>query len=744
MQRTASGEGFTTPFVERVRSIRSQFNAVNTELTGHLETIRNERRTAIEGIRTDELRIDVLRRLRDQGRQTRIDSRFTIDTATEERARQSTERILRSLERGRRGRGTGGEAIGGVIITPQELQLLQGLEGSVDDLIEAAEERLRINRQQATVLNEQDEALSNQLANTRQLRRETEAAIESVPLPDITPVAPTFTQRGPISTVRERTPFGTGAELLPRDAPRSLFPSFRTPTRISDFNRELGESAFRAVGEAVDAFNRGRVLRTGDPFFTRGAVRGRDPDRPTTAPRPLLSVRAAFEDDTLRVFGTREDLGGLDPNRIGEIRAQVERLRDTYRELSETSDRFNREAAQGLLSLFDRGNLSRNLSDINEMRTELQQLLNRYGELRDAAREDGPEVLKAFDDLTRVPIHQLTDRVNDLNTAFQRLVAFQSELGAIQGLLNQVTQPVQETTRDFSRDFGRFAQRFLRPEAGRRGLRVEREQALREEEQQRARLEQRIGNIGRSFYQQFGADFILDAVGIGGRGTDRLNDALEDLQTRFEQNQEEIRSDSVLSHRERLDELQELNRQYENDKRDLERRFELERNRAWRDWVKQQLVDIPLLILEQTKLRLAARATNFVLDALGVGGGTGLGQAASVGSSALGGINLSGVGSFVGQLAGPAAVIGTGFAIAEFFNTGIPGDILGSAVNTISGESDLSGQVVSRSNTARSQVRTSGPRYVGKVEIGGKEVQEIEFVRDDLVSTGRLQRTNLR
>ena len=273
-------------------------------------------------------------------------------------------------------------------------------------------------------------------------------------------------------------------------------------------------------------------------------------------------------------------------------------------------------------------------------------------------------------------------------------------------------------------------------QAGRREFAFDAEQSIREGERLRGQLEQSIRNTGRSFYQEFGADFILDAIGIGGRSSDQLNDAFEDLQSRLEDSQEQVRQNQTLSYSQQLEELQNLNEQYERQKRELEERSERERQRAWRDWVKQQIIDIPLLIAEQTKLQLSARATNFILNSLGIGGDS---VGPTVGVDAGGGLDLGRAGSAIGSIAGPAAVIAAGFTIAEFFKTGIPGDFLGGVVNTVSGESRLVNETSQRMNNVNSEFSNlSGPSYIGKVEIGGKEVQEIEFVRMDLQSTGQL------
>ena len=139
------------------------------------------------------------------------------------------------------------------------------------------------------------------------------------------------------------------------------------------------------------------------------------------------------------------------------------------------------------------------------------------------------------------------------------------------------------------------------------------------------RVERFLSNTARSAYEQFGSDLLLDTLGIGGRSSDRLNDALEDLKSDYNRVREEIREDSTISEKARLDELRSLNEQYQKDVREIEMRSEQERQRAWRDWVKTVISDFGRLIFEQLELQLAAKATNAILGAFGGGGGVGLG-----------------------------------------------------------------------------------------------------------------------
>ena len=123
-----------------------------------------------------------------------------------------------------------------------------------------------------------------------------------------------------------------------------------------------------------------------------------------------------------------------------------------------------------------------------------------------------------------------------------------------------------------------------------------------------------------SLYDQFLAPSILDAVGIGSGRSQAHERALEELKQSAKDSEQEVRESAVLNERQKAEELLEINREYEQEKREIERQYEEERMDAWRDWVRQQLTDFPKLIFEQLQLQLAARATNRILQALGIGG----------------------------------------------------------------------------------------------------------------------------
>ena len=512
----------------------------------------------------------------------------------------------------------------------------------------------------------------------------------------------------------------------------------RTTTGTTFFDQvaQSANNARNAIEEASEAFRRANEEVTARTARTGGALGGAPPPsgiRRIGIPGLISAEESPIDPDftqvTLRVQKLREELGSL----VG---------------VEEDLDRIGASLASR--SPFAFLEPQRNISDLINVGQRLQELRIRLTEVSETYSD--LEGRAPFQELVGTPLRRVNEQIAELNEEITNLVNQRTGLNNVAASLNRIRNVVSRPVQRFGEQFRAFTGRFLQPERGRQGIvrdennaiqagrrefAFDAEQSIREGERLRGQLEQSIRNTGRSFYQEFGADFILDAIGIGGRSSDQLNDAFEDLQSRLEDSQEQVRQNQTLSYSQQLEELQNLNEQYERQKRELEERSERERQRAWRDWVKQQIIDIPLLIAEQTKLQLSARATNFILNSLGIGGD-------AIGSSATGagvgsGLDLGRTGSAIGSIAGPAAVIAAGFTIAEFFKTGIPGDFLGGVVNTVSGESRLINETSQRMNNVNSEFSNlAGPSYIGKVEIGGKEVQEIEFVRMDLQSTGQL------
>jgi len=146
--------------------------------------------------------------------------------------------------------------------------------------------------------------------------------------------------------------------------------------------------------------------------------------------------------------------------------------------------------------------------------------------------------------------------------------------------------------------------------------------------QRRAEVQGYLRNLGDSAYQNFGEDILLNLIGIGGRNERGLRDALEDMKMQFRDVSAEINSDATISAQQRFEELRRLNADFQRDKRELERFYERDRERAHRDWIAQQLSDFARLLYQQARLRLAERGTNFLFNQAGRlfgGGGEGAG-----------------------------------------------------------------------------------------------------------------------
>ena len=239
-------------------------------------------------------------------------------------------------------------------------------------------------------------------------------------------------------------------------------------------------------------------------------------------------------------------------------------------------------------------------------------------------------------------------------------------LNDITGEFNKLRASTEGSRQSFGKFLNYFAQISGRIPETRRKINEERQRAA---EQRRNELASSFERTGQSFYQQFGADFLLEAVGIGGRSQDRVRDALADLKMSFDETTEEIASDSLLSESERLEEMKQLHEQYIRDRRSIEERAEEERARAWRDWTKNVLVDFGRVIYEQLRLNLALKAANFILTSLPLGSGgsasptqqytspIGPGNAASL-------ISAAGSGSGAGAAIGTAGTVAVGVAAA--------------------------------------------------------------------------------
>ena len=188
--------------------------------------------------------------------------------------------------------------------------------------------------------------------------------------------------------------------------------------------------------------------------------------------------------------------------------------------------------------------------------------------------------------------------------------------------------------------------------------------------QRRQQVQSFLEQVGNQAYTQFGGDLLLDALGIGGRRQTALRNALEDLRGNFRDVANEIRRDSTISERERLDELLRLNQDYLAERRGLERQAEQERARAWQDFVRTVLADFGRILYQQAQLRIAERATNFAFDRIpflrgggAAAAGRGVAQYASPIGPGLAGTGTAGTGIGLGTAA-TAGVTLAGIAVA--------------------------------------------------------------------------------
>jgi len=356
---------------------------------------------------------------------------------------------------------------------------------------------------------------------------------------------------------------------------------------------------------------------------------------------------------SIRATTAVPDLGLLAPSRLDESASVLRNIRSEWEAIRNTATQL---ASIPQFQPLSRDNLPA-LREASEALTEfIKQLRVEIYILGEAGRstleyETLVESLSTTLDGVNVRLSQFTDQVRRPGAGTSGDLRRPQRLGFFQPVIDDFLRSVNQTQQGQER----------------------------EAEARRQQIENTISNIGRSAYQQFGADSILDLVGIGGRQSDRVNDILDDLREEFSRTQAEIRSDSTLSERERLDELKALNEQYQREVRAIEERSEKERLRAWRDWVKNVIVDTGQIIFEQLRLQLASKATNAILNAFGSGGGAaaagagaGVGQAAgtAAGAGLLSGVTASGVATAgVGVGIGATAIVGLIDPLRDLFNS---------------------------------------------------------------------------
>lgn len=321
----------------------------------------------------------------------------------------------------------------------------------------------------------------------------------------------------------------------------------------------------------------------------------------------------------------------------------------------------------------------------------------------------------------------------------------------------------------FGRQFGDVLRQFDIPR-GRELLQQEEQENLRREnerQQDRQRIENYISGSAEDLYDRFIGPSILDAVGIGSTESRREERQIETLERSIAESRQRIREDEQLSARQQAEQLLEITREYEREKREIERANEEARSDAWHAWVRQQLLDIPKLIFEQLKLQLAAKTTNEILNALGVGGGgfsptfgfggggggRGAGFLDSLRSffgqgpadsflSGYGGVTEIGTnfGSALSSLGGTGATVGTvasaalaGHNVYTGIREGLFDDIGRDVLNGL-------GELIPKQgkNNGNVYLVSGDTQFNNSTIVGFQEVRQISYTMDDMVRQGRI------
>ena len=344
---------------------------------------------------------------------------------------------------------------------------------------------------------------------------------------------------------------------------------------------------------------------------------------------------------------------------------------------SELGPKFN-ATIDSLISPLDPSESYQSIRELQDLEKEIRKLIDDAPDL--AAIPEGIHVVlerigKAIDSLRR-DIELSREALQDL-----RDVRFNDPYNTTDGARLSPEEQAEVNRRTFGTESGLPPTReqiFNHP-----FFRRQREQEQRTQRQVLEALNQRLLERAQAFasyfesalgslYDQFIAPSILDLIpGLGSGRSAAQKRAIEELERSIQEQRQDILDDELLSTRDRNDALLELTRTFEQEKRDIERQYEEERSDAWKDWVRQQLTDFPKLIFQQLNLQLAARATNAVLNALGLGGNIPI-----TGPGIRGVGNISGIGGGSGPADsfltgyGPgtaASVAGQGASLASRF-----------------------------------------------------------------------------
>ena len=391
--------------------------------------------------------------------------------------------------------------------------------------------------------------------------------------------------------------------------------------------------------------------------------------------------------------GFQQTLNSIETNatRLGERRREFTQYVDEWERLKETIEDttiIEERQATTINNLQDSrfGQFLRDLGGIRQRegfgldRTILDTLIRPLDvdtiretikELRDLESEI-VQLISTSESLDAVPknITTILSQIQDTIQALQRDIELTRE-----GLMDLREIQIDERVRFTVDQQSEFRRRFFGTESGQPPTREQifnlpffKRQRERQQQSQDRRAQafaSYFEQASESLYNQFIAPSILDAVGIGSGQSAAQERAIENLTRSVEQSRQAVRDDETLNARQQAEQLLEINREYEQEKREIERRYEEERSDAWANWVRQQLTDFPKLIFQQLNLQLAARATNFILNSLGLGGnipitGPGIGGGSSVGQAASLANRFAGLGGpGAGQAAGAGVGLGT-------------------------------------------------------------------------------------
>jgi len=153
------------------------------------------------------------------------------------------------------------------------------------------------------------------------------------------------------------------------------------------------------------------------------------------------------------------------------------------------------------------------------------------------------------------------------------------------------------------------------------------EEDIRRYEERRRQIRGFVTDTGSEAYRRFGSDFLLNAVGIGGRRERVFRDRLEDVKERF--NEISRLNEQFSRYRRRIERNYAAGQGSSADlterlahawntlrQRNLERRFERQSERQLRDFLAHLVTDIGRMVYEHFQGIVAERLTDFISDQL--------------------------------------------------------------------------------------------------------------------------------